>query len=247
MNVSAIVPAAGASRRMGGAKLKQFIDLAGRPMVVHVLATLEAAPAVRDVVLVVPPGMEQHCRVEYVLRFGLAKVRAVVAGGAERDRSVRAGLAEVAPDADIILVHDAARPFVTPDLIGRVVEAAKRFGAAIAAIPMQDTPKIADTNRVIAGTLDRTRLWLAQTPQAFAAELLRRAFATTRPAGASVPTDESVLVETLGHEVRLVEGDWANFKITTLEQLEMAERLLEQTAGRARRRGPAAPASRADR
>lgn len=232
MKVSAIVPAAGASRRMGGTTLKQFIDLAGRPVVAHALAALEAAPVVQDVVLVVPPGMEAHCRAEYVDRFGLRKVRAVVAGGADRHGSVRAGLGHVAPDAELILVHDAARPLVTPDLIERVVEAAKRFGAAIAAIPMQDTPKIADSSRTIAGTLDRRRLWLAQTPQVFAADLLRRACDAPRPAGAAAPTDESTLVEALGREVRLVEGDWSNFKITTLEQLQLAERLLDRSDAR---------------
>lgn len=229
MRVAAIVPAAGTGSRLGGETPKQFVQIAGRSILVHSLLALEAAASVHEVVVVVPKGMEARTETEFINPAKILKVTAIVAGGESRQESVRAGLKAVGADIEGILVHDAARPLVTPDLIDRVVETAKRTGAAIAAVPMQDTPKVAAPTGLIAATLDRSRLWLAQTPQAFEISLFRQASALAA-AGGTQATDESALVEALGRDVTIVEGDWDNFKITEPVHLRVAEWLLNLRA-----------------
>ncbi|MFZ5584980.1 MAG: 2-C-methyl-D-erythritol 4-phosphate cytidylyltransferase [Thermodesulfobacteriota bacterium] len=231
--VVAVVPAAGGGRRMGADLPKQFLPLGGLPILTRTLMALEAAAVVDQVVLVAPPGLEAETRRRCVEGRGLTKLAAVVAGGAERQDSVSAGLTAAAGlGAGWVLVHDAARPLAEPALFGRVLTAAQTHGAAIAAVPCADTVKEAETEtgRVLA-TLDRSRLWLVQTPQGFRLDLLLEALAEARRRG-FIATDEAGLVEALGREVRVVPGDARNFKITTPADLALAGALLGAGATR---------------
>jgi 2-C-methyl-D-erythritol 4-phosphate cytidylyltransferase/2-C-methyl-D-erythritol 2,4-cyclodiphosphate synthase len=217
--VAAILAAGGAGARAGVAK--QWIVLGGETVLRRSARLLAACPAVDEVVVVVPPGEEGRGLAEVE---GLGKPARAGAGGAARADSVRNGLAAV-EGAAVVLVHDAARPFATAGLAGRVAEGAASDGAALAAVPVTDTVKRAAGPRV-AETLDRRTLWLAQTPQGFRRELLLRAYASAGE-GAADATDECALVEAIGAPVTLVPGEPGNFKITGPEDVERARAALE--------------------
>lgn len=204
---------------------KAFVPLKGRPLVVWSLLACERAPAVAEVVVTVHPRDAARARA-LVRRWRCRKVRAVVPGGATRAESVAHGVAAVSPGISIIAVHDAARPLVTPALIGRVVAAAARDGAAIAAAPMVPTMKLVDSRGWITATLDRRRLWTAQTPQAFRRALLERAYRRVRGRARQATTDEAMLLEQCGIRSRVVADTPRNLKITTSEDLRVAEALL---------------------
>ncbi|MSR83720.1 MAG: 2-C-methyl-D-erythritol 2,4-cyclodiphosphate synthase [Candidatus Latescibacteria bacterium] len=220
----AIIPAAGQGRRMGGEIPKQYLSLEGHPLLWHTLAALERSPLVQALILVVRP--EDRPLAEQVAR-DFAKVRSLVAGGGERGDSVRAGLGATTAGDGIILVHDAVRPFVSPSLIERVVAAAREWGAAVPALPVRETIKVVDDGRVVETPL-RARLWGAQTPQGFWRSLLLEACKKYRGQPA---TDEAMLVEQLGHPVRVVEGEAANIKITTPEDLAWAGWWMQRSIG----------------
>lgn len=207
---------------MGGDKPKQFLTVGGVPLMVHALRTLQAAPMVQEIILAVPAVDHDYCAREVVAAYGLSKVRRIVAGGAERQNSVGAALEAVDPQFDLVLVHDAVRPFLTEDMIERVCEAAARHGGAIIAIPARDTLKEVGAHREIQRTVDRGRLWQAQTPQAFRREILQRAHEKAR-ADAYLGTDEADLVQRLGETVVVVEGSGENIKVTRPEDLVIGE------------------------
>ncbi len=222
--VWAVVPAGGQGVRMGGKK--QGLPLWGRPVLRWTLDVLEATPTVRGVVVAVPAADVASWRRRLV---GCRKVRAVVAGGAERQESVARGLEAVPADAGWILVHDGVRPCITPALVRRVVAAARAHEAAIAALPVADTVK-RGADGWVKDTVAREDLWAVQTPQAFRADLLREAHRRAAAEGV-LGTDEATLVERLGVSVRLVPGLPGNVKITRPDDLPLARALL-----RARRR-----------
>ena len=216
--ITAIVPAAGRGQRMGADQPKQYLPLGGRPVLWHVLARLEASPLVTDIVLVVRHEDMDYCRRQLSASGGFAKVAALVPGGAARSASVYRGLQETR--ADMVLVHDAVRPFISEELIERVVAATREHGAALPALPVVETIKEVVASRVV-GTPRRERLWQAQTPQGFDRELLLRAY---HAAGTdAVATDDAALVERLGHTVCVVPGEADNRKLTTPEDLAWAE------------------------
>ena len=223
--VVAIVVAAGSSTRMDGMD-KVFATLAGRPLIAWTLAAFKKCDDVEGIVIVAAPDRIDRMRA-FVHEWRIAKVDAVVPGGATRQDSVRAGI-EAAPTAAIVAVHDAARPLVTAQIISAGVVLAREAGAAVCAVRSRDTVKQADDAAVITSTLDRDSVWLAQTPQVFDRELLleahRRAEATA--------TDDAALVEALGHEVRLYEGYAWNIKVTTPEDLIAAEAVLHDRLSR---------------
>jgi 2-C-methyl-D-erythritol 4-phosphate cytidylyltransferase len=210
---------------MGHKTPKQFLTLGGLPLLVHSLRVLEASDAVSAIVLAVPKSEMDYCRQDIVSAHGFRKVQAVVEGGEERQDSVGRGLAAVGAEADIVLVHDAVRPFLTVDMIARVVAAAAKYGAAIAAIPMRDTVKRAGADGLIDETVDRKPLWLAQTPQAARRALLQEAHRKAQAEGFR-GTDEAQLIERLGHRVALVDGSTENIKITRPEDLMIGEAIL---------------------
>jgi 2-C-methyl-D-erythritol 4-phosphate cytidylyltransferase len=217
MKAGAIIVAAGRSERMGGAdKLLRQLD--GRPLISYSLTAFATSPAVDSLVVVVSNANRDAIS---ALANELAPSATIVVGGARRQDSVRAGL-EAVGDVDYVVVHDGARPLVTPALIASTLQAAVESGAAICALPVSDTIKRAEQGDLIAWTVPRQGLWLAQTPQAFRRDLLLRAHEQSYVEA----TDDAALVERLHEPVRLVQGSARNIKVTTLEDFELAEALL---------------------
>jgi 2-C-methyl-D-erythritol 4-phosphate cytidylyltransferase len=227
--VVAVVPAAGKGLRMGGAVPKQFLSLGGEPIVVHSLRALQAAACIHDIILAVPSADLDYCRNDLVVRYGFSKVTKVVPGGKERQDSVRLGLEHVPEETEIVLVHDAVRPFVTVAMIEAVVAAARQHGGAIIALPMRDTVKQVGSDHLIQRTVDRQPLWLAQTPQAFRMDWLREAHRKAKVEGVSA-TDDAFLFEWMGHPVMVVEGSGENIKVTRPEDMVIGEAILASRA-----------------
>ena len=225
MIVAALIPAAGSGRRMGCGVEKQFLQLGGKPLLAHTLARFEATAAIARVVVIVPPGREEYCRQEIVQPEGFRKVSHVVAGAETRQGSVTEGFRCLSADVDVVVVHDGARPFVTPALIQAAIAAAARDGSAIVALPESDTVKRVDADGAVVETLDRRYLWRAQTPQAFRREILRDALVHAERHHLDA-TDEAALVECLPHPVRVISGSTWNFKITSPDDWRLAELLL---------------------
>jgi len=235
MHVTGIVLAAGGGSRIGSAIPKQFLPLAGVPLLARTVQALRASGRMDCLILVVPSGQEERCQREILNPFGLT-ADAVVPGGTDRQASVYAGLLQVSAGTDLVLIHDGARPFITPEVIVAAVEAAAEAGAAVVAVPVTDTIKVADADGWFVDTPQRSRLWAAQTPQVFRAALLREAHDNALRDGFR-GTDDSALVERLGHRVRLVPGSPENLKITTPADLALADQILrarESEAGRGR-------------
>jgi 2-C-methyl-D-erythritol 4-phosphate cytidylyltransferase len=222
MKVSAIIVAAGSGIRLGSALPKAFVPLAGRPMLFYALRTLGQVAQIVEVVLTIPGGMETAAR-SVVDASGLQMPVKITEGGKERQDSARIALALTSAESAVVIVHDAARPFAPAGLFQRCIERAAASGAAIAAIPVVDTLKrVADT--AVAATVPRANLWHAQTPQVFARELLIRAHADASSYQIAA-TDDADLVARLGHHAEVVEGSPVNLKITTADDLMMAEAL----------------------
>jgi 2-C-methyl-D-erythritol 4-phosphate cytidylyltransferase len=213
---------------MGGPAPKQFLRLGGVPLLVRTLRALAGSRVVRGLVVVAPPSAVERTR-RLLGRHHVPRVLAVVAGGREREESVWLGLQAVPPAADLVVVHDGVRPFITGTLVRNVVEAAARYGAASCGLPVRETVK-----RVREGfveeTVDRGGLWLVQTPQAFRRTLLWEAHEKARRDG-FLGTDDAVLVERLGVPVRMVAGLQENLKITTPDDLARA-RVIASARGR---------------
>jgi 2-C-methyl-D-erythritol 4-phosphate cytidylyltransferase len=223
--ISAIIVAAGRSERMGANSDKAFLSLGQRPVIAWSLLAFEKCQEIDRIVLVV--RKEQMVASKSVVQmFGLSKVQAVVAGGARRQDSVANGLAAVDPDTRIVVIHDAARPCVTPELIAATIESARSNGSGVAANRITDTVKFVKRGALVDHTVDRTKLWAVQTPQAFSFELLRKAYAHVSEQD-TIVTDEASAVEGLGESVRLVEWPKPNIKITTVEDLAVAAALLK--------------------
>lgn len=227
MIAAALIPAAGRGRRMGQEIEKQFMWLAGKPLLAHTLARIEATPSIDQIVVVVPPGREAFCARAIVEAEGLRKVSHIVAGAETRQGSVMAGFRCVREDIGVVVIHDGARPFVSPSLIQMSIEQAYRCGSAIVAIPVSDTLKRVSVDGDILGTIDRQNLWRAQTPQAFRRSLLQCALAHAE-AHQIEGTDEASLVESMSQAVHILPGSIWNVKVTTPDDLTFAESLLAQ-------------------
>lgn len=226
MHVTAIVPAAGAGVRFGGAVKKQFIALNGLPILSHTLRALAASKALSAIIVVVPPGEELRGRKALELaRIDLETE--VVPGGQARQDSVYIGLQRAKAETDLVLIHDGVRPFVSREVVLATIEAAKEWGAAIAAVPVIDTIKRVDTDGFVVETLQREQLWAVQTPQVFRYALLMRAHRAIREGGI-VATDDAALVERIGGMVKVVRGSYENLKITSEEDLPLAGLILKR-------------------
>lgn len=223
--VAAVVPAAGCGARMGSEIPKQFLELGDVPLLVHVLRVFESSRMISEIVVVVPEAAVTFCREELLPPYAFSKISAVIAGGARRQDSVWNGLQAVDERTKIVVVHDAVRPFVTGAMVEEAVAGARTHGAAVAAIPLHDTVKRVAQDGMIETTLDRQRLWSAQTPQAFDAGLLRDAHWSSQEAGVEA-TDDAFLVERTGHRVSIVNGSPDNIKITRPKDLVMGEAIL---------------------
>jgi 2-C-methyl-D-erythritol 4-phosphate cytidylyltransferase len=230
--IVAIVPAAGLGTRMGGDKPKQFLELDGVSLVVFALRRLAACPSVSEFIVATRPE-EIGILQEQIARAHLERPVKVVAGGETRQDSVGKALAQAPADTEIVLVHDAVRPFVTRDQVERVIAEARERGAAILGIPAIDTVKevkrasLPQDVALISSTIPRERIVLAQTPQVFSYALLRDAFAKARRDGLT-GSDEATLVERFGHDVYVVLGSERNLKITRPSDMDLARFYLQQ-------------------
>ena len=225
--MTAIVAAAGRGSRLG--ERKQLLDLGGRPVVAWCLDVLARSGSVDDVVVVCESDEREQCEKVAKQTCG-PKLRVVVTGGDRRQDSVLAGLRASMPDAEYVIIHDGARPFVTEDMIDRALAAARQTGAAIVAVPVKDTIKQVSEGGVVTRSLPRETLWAAQTPQAFSVDVLARAYADADAEG-FVATDDAMLVEWAGIcQVSVVEGSYDNLKITTPDDLIVAEQIVRRRA-----------------
>lgn len=223
--IAAVIVAAGRGRRMGHTVPKQFLPLCGKPVIAHTLSRFEDASRVDGIVVVTPPGGEDETASSIVRRYGFRKIASVVPGGSSRQESVRRGLDALGEDCRVVLIHDAVRPMVDERMINQCIDAAEDVGAAAIAVRMTDTVKESDEAGMAVRTLERGRLWRVQTPQGFRLDLIREAHRRAEEDGFTA-TDDASLVERLGQPVKLVEGSLENIKITTPEDLLVAEAIL---------------------
>lgn len=233
---AAIVLAAGQGRRMHSEVAKQFLMLGGQPVVCHSLRAFENSPA-EAVVLVTGEDEIEYCQKQIIEAYGFQKVVSVVAGGKERYHSVYAGLCALEGKLDpdgIVMIHDGARPLITGEIIERTIRDAELCGASVAAMPVKDTIKVADAEGFAALTPDRSTLWQMQTPQTFSYGLVfdayRKLLSDERYQKGI--TDDAMVVENMcGRKVKLTEGSYENIKVTTPEDMVIAEALLRKRNG----------------
>ena len=223
---AAIIVAAGKSERMGKDVDKAFLHLATKPVLAYSLQAFEACPDIDEVVIVVRKDRVESAR-GMAHMFGCSKVRKVVPGGVQRQDSVLNGLDAINPEAEIVAVHDGARPCVTPALISQTISIAAKYGAAVAASKVTDTVKFVEKGTTVTRTLDRSKIWTVQTPQTFQVRVLREAYEAVRKKKLAV-TDEASAVEAIGRDVHLVSSGVPNIKITTIEDLPVVAVLLER-------------------
>ena len=224
--VTAIIVAAGKSERMGTGADKAFLNLGPRPVVAWSLLAFERCPDIDQIVLVVRKEQLVAAKA-LVWMFGISKLLAVVAGGAKRQDSVMNGLKALDIDARVVVVHDGARPCVTPETITETVKLARRAGAAVVGRHIWDTVKYVEKGTQVTRTEDRSKLWAVQTPQAFDVKLLKRAYANVIEKKVEV-TDDASAVELLGEPVKIYECDKPNLKITTVEDLRLAAAIVSK-------------------
>lgn len=221
----ALIPAAGMGKRMGASINKQYLLLDNKPILAHTIELFQQAGFIDEIYPVVPSGEIEYCRIHVVERYALDKVKKIVAGGEERQNSVLNGLRAIdCADDDVVLIHDGVRPFVPLHAVQRSIELALEFDGAVVAVPVKDTVKIV-RNALVTATPARDSLWLAQTPQTFRYAAIRAAHELADSDGFT-GTDDASLLERIGKKVHVVIGDYRNIKITTPEDLVLAEAFL---------------------
>lgn len=228
MKAAVIIAAGGIGKRMEARCPKQYLELSGRPIICHTLDRFKGLDEIKKVIIVLPPDFVSSFKNEILTPYRYPDNWEAIAGGEKRQDSVRNGLKLVPDDFDVVLVHDACRPFIAKELIKKIVEVAYKDGAAIVAAPVKETiKKVVDDN--ISETVDRQNLWGAQTPQAFRPDILRRAIDKAYKDG-FYGTDDAILVERMGGKVKVIKGDYRNIKITTPEDLIIAEAIAKTWA-----------------
>jgi 2-C-methyl-D-erythritol 4-phosphate cytidylyltransferase len=231
MKVIALIPAAGMGKRMAAGINKQYLQLNGTPIVAHSIAVFEQSPLVDEIYVISPEEEIPYCREHVIEAFGFVKVRAIVPGGSERQYSVLNGLRAIdsPADDDVILIHDGVRPFVTGEIIEQSIAVALESDGVLVAVPAKDTIKVV-VDGFICETPPRETLWQAQTPQSFRYGIIRAAHEQAAADG-YLGTDDASLIERSGGKVRVVMGNYRNIKITTPEDLVLAEAFLKATQG----------------
>lgn len=223
---TAIVLAAGSGKRMNSKVHKQYLIIQNRPVLYYSLKAFEDS-AVDEIVLVVGKGEEKFCRKEIVDKYGISKVKAIVEGGKERYHSVFEGLKQTS-DADYVLIHDGARPFVNQDIIRRCMQEVQKYQACVVGMPVKDTIKIADEEGYAKQTPDRKNVWMIQTPQTFSYALIYEAYEEMLKTEDTAITDDAMVLERIkGKKSKLIEGSYRNIKITTPEDLLIANVYLQ--------------------
>lgn len=225
MRITAIILAAGKGSRMNSDTKKQFMEIKGKPVIWYSLFAFEKY-GVDQIVLVTAKEDIEYCRKEIVEKYGFSKVTDIVAGGKERYDSVYSGLKKAT--GDIVMIHDGARPLVSHEIIDRCVQGTLDYGACVAGVPVKDTIKTVNEDKIVTDTPDRSRLWITQTPQSFMYELVKTAYDKMQKSEDENITDDAMVVERFSeHKVRFVEGDYANIKVTTPEDIFIAEILMK--------------------
>jgi len=215
---------------MGSQLPKPFFPVGGIPLLIHTLRVITQSTLISKIIIVVAPEREALCR-DMLHSYATFRIPlSVVHGGAERQDSVRLGLAALDPTSEIVAIHDAARPFLDREILDRSIETAAIYGGALVAVPARDTIKRVGEDGTVVETIPRQQLWLAQTPQAFRVPLIREAHARALAEGVIV-TDDAALLERFGKMVKIVPGSYQNFKITTPEDLKVAEAFLRTERG----------------
>lgn len=223
---AAIVLAAGSGKRMNSKVHKQYLIIQDRPVLYYSLKAFEDS-AVDEIVLVVGKGEEEFCRKEIVDKYGISKVKAIVEGGKERYHSVFEGLKQTS-DADYVLIHDGARPFVNQDIIRRCMQEVQKYQACVVGMPVKDTIKIADEEGYAKQTPDRKNVWMIQTPQTFSYALIYEAYEEMLKTEDTAITDDAMVLERIkDKKSKLIEGSYRNIKITTPEDLLIANVYLQ--------------------
>lgn len=220
---TAIVLAGGSGKRMGTKIQKQYLEIDGKPVLFYSLYEFQESEIIDDIVLVVGEGQEEYCQVEIVDKYNISKVSKIVPGGKERFYSVWNGLQEIEGEG-YVFIHDGARPFVDQDIIRRSYENVVQHRACVVGMPVKDTIKIADANGYAAETPERAKVWMVQTPQVFENDVVKSAYKILISQKEPFATDDAMVVETYtDQDVKLVEGSYENIKITTPEDLGIAE------------------------
>lgn len=227
---AAIVLAAGRGSRMGTKVQKQYLEIQGKPVLYYSLNAFEQSDIIDEIVLVVGEAQEAYCQAEIVDKYKFSKVRKIVLGGRERYESVYLGLASLAEESvDYVFIHDGARLFVDEDVLNRAYQTVKECDACVVGMPSKDTIKVVDEKNIVLETPERKYLWQVQTPQVFAYELIKGAyFELMEQTEIKVTDDAMVLEQVKGIPVKLVEGSYENIKITTPEDLFVAEAFLNK-------------------
>lgn len=225
----ALIVAAGQGVRMGAERPKQFLSIAGRPILAHTISVFDQSPDIDLIVLCLAEAEIDYCRKEIVERFEIHTNILYVSGGARRQDSVYNGLQRLEGD-HIVLIHDGVRPFVSKELIAECKRGAVQWGACLPAVPVTDTLKKTDSNGLVIQTISRKQMYMAQTPQAFRLQLIKAAHQTALKEG-WLATDDASLVERMGEPVRVIPGAPHNIKITTPEDLYRAEAFMARSKG----------------
>jgi 2-C-methyl-D-erythritol 4-phosphate cytidylyltransferase len=226
MKADAVIVSAGKGLRFMGGKKKQFTFLGGKPILAHTLEKFETCPLIRSIHLVVGQEDMDYCLKEIIEKNKFQKVSKIVPGGKRRQESVKNGIDALPKDTDIVAIHDGVRPFVTKAMIEDSIHSAGRYGAVILAMPVKETIKISNSDGTVLKTLDRESLWQIQTPQTFQVNVIKEAYYRATEDG-FIGTDDASLVERLGVKVHILPGSYTNIKITTLEDLLLANLFLE--------------------
>lgn len=225
--ITAIVLAAGRGKRMNSKVQKQFLELGGKPVLYYSLNCFQQSPLVTDIILVTGAESVAFCKEEIVEKYGITKVKKVIPGGKERYDSVYEGLLSC-ENSDFVLIHDGARPFITQEILERGMTGVRETGACVIGMPSKDTVKVSDENGFVQETPERNLVWSVQTPQIFEYSLIRNAHEKIRCENMTGITDDAMVVERAsGRKIRLVEGSYKNLKITTPEDLDIAEIFLK--------------------
>jgi 2-C-methyl-D-erythritol 4-phosphate cytidylyltransferase len=221
MKTDAVIVSAGKGHRFMEGRKKQFHFLSGKPILAHTLDKFEACPLIRSILLVVGQEDMDFCLNEVIEKYKFQKVSQIVPGGKRRQESVKNGIDALPKDTDIVAIHDGVRPFVTKAMIEDSIHSAIRYGAVVLAMPVKDTIKMSNPDGTVLKTLDRESLWQVQTPQTFQINIIKEAFYRATEDGI-IGTDDASLVERIGAKVHILPGSYTNIKITTPEDLLLA-------------------------
>lgn len=224
--VSVIIASAGMSNRMGSGINKQFILIDNKPILAHTIEKFDKSKFIDEIIVVARATEIDYCKKEIIKKYGFTKVTKIVKGGKERQDSIYNGILALSDKSDIVLTHDGARPFLREELILKGINGAIEFGACVIGVPVKDTIKVINENNQVHHTPNRALLWAAQTPQCFKTDILKKGYEYASKESI-IATDDSSLVEKYGHPVKMIMGSYDNIKITTPDDLIIAESIFK--------------------